>query len=185
MCLASLRFGVLPCGVAAVFTAPRNADWGSHGALFSSCSKCDGEGNVPSDAKWTDLWAASPMPADDAYGFTHFAHKLNSFDLVPKALLASDSRLRPDRAALEAGEMGKAGAAKHELEEQQRAERRTREEKGDTWAPRWFKVADDADNNEEVDTDVWAFTAAYGDRKKTAAPVDAKALEFSPWQYAA
>lgn len=138
---------------------------------------------MPSDAKWADLWAASPKPADDAYGFTTFAHTLNSFDLAPKALLASDSRLRPDRVALEAGEMGKAGSAKHELEEQQRAERRTREEKGDGWTPRWFRVADDADNNEEVDTDVWAFSGSYNDRRKSAKPVDAKALQFAPWQY--
>lgn len=140
---------------------------------------------MPSDAKWADLWSASEMPADDAYGFTRFAHRLNSFELAPKALLASDSRLRPDRVALEAGEMGKAGSAKHELEEQQRAERRTREEKGDAWAPRWFKVEEGADNNEEVDTDVWAFTGAYSDRRKSAQPVDAKSLQFSPWQYAA
>lgn len=151
---------------------------------FARRSKCDGEGNVPAEPAWIDLWEATPRPAEDPYGFTNFAHKLNSFELAPKALLASDSRLRPDRQALEAGEMGKAGSAKHELEEQQRAERRTREEKGDGWVPRWFQIANDADNNEEIDTDVWAFTGAYGDRRKTAAPVDVAALGFSPWQYA-
>lgn len=52
------------------------------------------------------------MPKNDKFQFTHFAHKINSFDTAPKKLLASDSRLRPDRYALEHGDLSKAGAEK-------------------------------------------------------------------------
>ena len=171
--------------------------WNSH----MSSSRCDAEGAVPEDATWTELWRASVMPAGDGFGFTTFAHTLNSCAAPslpavpprhhPAALRraptgaeavrlrrrADLSWLRPTccrptrvcgrtarhvrrmsaacpprpglpferaralwRQALEAGELGKAGAAKHELEEQQRAERRRREEEGAEWTPRWFRA---------------------------------------------
>ena len=63
-------------------------------------------------------------PKGDKYGFTHFARLLCSGKgLAP---LGSDSRRRPDRAALEWGDAGTAGAEKYALEEAQRAERRVR-----------------------------------------------------------
>jgi len=43
---------------------------------------------------------------------THTLLKINSFDTAPKKLLPSDSRLRPDRYALEKGDMSKSGAEK-------------------------------------------------------------------------
>lgn len=52
------------------------------------------------------------MPENDKFQYTYFAHKINSFDTAPKKLLASDSRLRPDRYALEKGDLSKAGAEK-------------------------------------------------------------------------
>ena len=51
-------------------------------------------------------------PKDDKYQYTYFAHKINSFDTAPKKLLASDARLRPDRMALEKGDLSKAGHEK-------------------------------------------------------------------------
>lgn len=51
-------------------------------------------------------------PEDDKYQYTYFTHKLNSFDTAPKKLLPSDSRLRPDRYALEKGDLSKAGSEK-------------------------------------------------------------------------
>lgn len=42
---------------------------------------------------------AAPKPEGDKYGFTHFAHKLNSSEgVIP---LPSDSRRRKDRHALQ------------------------------------------------------------------------------------
>ena len=59
--------------------------------------------------------------------------------------LASDSRFRPDRAALEAGDTSRAQRAKTELEERQRAERREREARVEEWGARWFDRAEQAD----------------------------------------
>lgn len=58
------------------------------------------------------MWHVADVPPNDKFQFTHFAHKINSFNTAPKKLLASDSRLRPDRWALEKGDLSKAGAAK-------------------------------------------------------------------------
>ena len=58
------------------------------------------------------IWRIAPTPKNDKYQYTHFAHKINSFDTAPKKLLPSDSRLRPDRYALEKGDMSKSGAEK-------------------------------------------------------------------------
>ena len=55
------------------------------------------------------------VPKNDKFQYTHFAHKINSFDTAPATLLASDSRLRPDRYALEQGDLSKAGSEKHRL----------------------------------------------------------------------
>ena len=46
----------------------------------------------------------TPKPEDDPYSFTQFAHTLNSCEGVNP--LPSDSRRRPDRAALELGKSG-------------------------------------------------------------------------------
>ena len=76
------------------------------------------------------LWTKEPMPADPTkYGFTKFSFLQNSSKTAPKGVLASDSRIRPDRVALEKGDDTTAGAKKYELEELQRAERRIREKK--------------------------------------------------------
>lgn len=58
------------------------------------------------------VWHVAATPPNDKFQFTYFAHKLNSFETAPKKLLASDSRLRPDRWALEKGDLSKAGTAK-------------------------------------------------------------------------
>lgn len=47
---------------------------------------------------------ATPKPEGDKYGFTHFAHKLNSSEDVNP--LPSDSRRRSDRHALQVREAG-------------------------------------------------------------------------------
>ena len=58
------------------------------------------------------VWRVAAVPENDKFQYTHFAHKINSFETAPKKLLASDSRLRPDRYALENGDLLKAGAEK-------------------------------------------------------------------------
>jgi hypothetical protein len=58
------------------------------------------------------VWHIADVPPNDKFQYTHFAHKLNSFDTAPTKLLASDSRLRPDRYALEMGDLSKSGTEK-------------------------------------------------------------------------
>lgn len=60
----------------------------------------------------SQVWHLADVPKNDKYQYTYFAHKINSFDTSPKMLLASDSRLRPDRFALEMGDLSKSGAEK-------------------------------------------------------------------------
>ncbi|ONL96550.1 Oxysterol-binding protein-related protein 3B [Zea mays] len=75
-----------------------------------SCQPCDQEGDPLPGTELKEIWRVAPAPQGDKYQYTHFAHKINSFDTAPKKLLASDSRLRPDRYALEKGDMSKSGA---------------------------------------------------------------------------
>jgi hypothetical protein len=85
------------------------------------------------------LWQAGEFDDSDPYGFTKFALSLNSSSTAPpEGVLPSDSRLRPDRAALASGDTSAAGKLKHELEEAQRAERRERESRGNVYSPRFF-----------------------------------------------
>jgi len=101
---------------------------------------CDSEGKVSPGKEPVVLWTANPKPEGDKYGFTYFAHKLNSVDDAVDHLLPSDGRRRRDRYLLEKGQQGEAQSAKSTIEEQQRAERREREKRGDTWTPRWFEA---------------------------------------------
>jgi len=61
------------------------------------------------------VWHVADIPTNDKFDYTFFAHKLNSFDTAPRNLLASDSRLRPDRFALEMGDLSKSGTEKSRL----------------------------------------------------------------------
>lgn len=58
------------------------------------------------------VWHVADVPPNDKFQYTYFAHKINSFDTAPRKLLASDSRLRPDRYALEMGDLSKSGTEK-------------------------------------------------------------------------
>ncbi|KAK7267775.1 hypothetical protein RIF29_20454 [Crotalaria pallida] len=59
-----------------------------------------------------ESWRVADIPIKDKFQYTYFAHKINSFDTAPKKLLASDSRLRPDRLALEKGNLSTSGYEK-------------------------------------------------------------------------
>ena len=71
-------------------------------------------------------------------------------------------------------------------------ERRLRESKGDEQAPKWFKLATDADLHEleqDVGTPVWEWNGLYEESsaKRAAAAVDGanplESLVFDPWCY--
>ncbi|KAI3989565.1 hypothetical protein MKX01_035648 [Papaver californicum] len=77
-----------------------------------SYQPCDMEGEPLPGTELKEVWKVADAPENDKFQYTHFAHKINSLDTAPKKLLASDSRLRPDRYALEKGDLPKAGSEK-------------------------------------------------------------------------
>ena len=69
----------------------------------------------------------------------------------------TDSRLRPDMRFLEEGDLDRASAEKHRLEEKQRAMRKFRESTGQAWVPLWFDMKQDPITNEVY----WQFNYKY------------------------
>ena len=105
---------------------------------FMSFEPVDAGGEVLPDSEATDMWTCAEKPEGDGYGFTKYVHDvLNRWE--GPGLLRSDSRLRPDRAALEAGDSARAQECKHLLEEKQRAEKTKRVAEEKPFALRWFE----------------------------------------------
>lgn len=154
-----------------------------------SYQPCDLEGEPLRGTELKEVWRVADVPANDKYQYTYFAHKINSFDTAPKKLLASDSRLRPDRYALEKGDMSKSGAEKTRLEEQQRAEKRTREEKGQKFTPRWFDFSGEVTPTPWGELEVYDYNGKYAQYRESVETsesiqeVDNESIEFNPWQY--
>ena len=138
------------------------------------------EGDSPSDiglvGKWTDslkrtdtgdtIWEVGALVPNAAkvYGFTTFAAALNEItEIEANHLPPTDSRLRPDQQALEAGDSDKAEGLKARLEERQRARRKVLETHGQTYKPQFFEKVANADGDEEV----WMLkqTGGYWDKR--------------------
>lgn len=151
---------------------------------------CDSEGEPLPNTELKEVWHIADVPPNDKFQYTHFAHKLNSFDTAPRKLLASDSRLRPDRYALEIGDLSKSGTEKSSLEERQRAEKRAREEKGQKFAPRWFELTEEVTSTPWGDLEIYQYNGKYAEYRAAADNsgsidnVDVKSIEFNPWQFA-
>ncbi|KAG5022532.1 hypothetical protein AAZX31_07G125600 [Glycine max] len=149
---------------------------------------CDSEGEPLPGTELKEIWRVADTPKKDKFQYTHFAHKINSFDTAPKKLLASDSRLRPDRMALEKGDLSTSGYEKSSLEERQRAEKRNREAKGHKFTPRWFDLTDEVTPTPWGDLEVYQYNGKY---TQHCAAVDSSECievpdirpEFNPWQY--
>ncbi|PNY21663.1 Oxysterol-binding protein [Tolypocladium capitatum] len=107
----------------------------------------------PGKAASEEVWQAGKMVDNCAqtYGMTLFAASLNEMTEVEKGKLApTDSRLRPDQRLAEQGSLDEAEVWKHRLEEGQRARRRNMEDRGETHRPRWFVLAEESPEGEEV-----------------------------------
>ncbi|KAJ3682726.1 hypothetical protein LUZ60_012953 [Juncus effusus] len=155
-----------------------------------SCQPCDGEGEPLPNSQLQELWRVAKRPEGDKYQYTHFAHKMNSFETAPKGLLPSDSRLRPDRFALEKGDLSKSGSEKSRLEERQRAEKRAREGRNDKFTPRWFNLTEELSATPWGDLEVYEYNGKYSARRaqiesstSTDGSDDLASIEFNPWQY--
>ncbi|KAK4408804.1 Oxysterol-binding protein-related protein 3C [Sesamum angolense] len=159
-----------------------------------SYQPCDLEGEPLPGTELKEVWRVATAPPNDKFQFTYFAHKLNSFDTAPKKLLPSDSRLRPDRWALEKGDLQgwccKEQADLIFLEERQRAEKRNREAKGDQFNPKWFDQTEEVVPTPWGDLELYRFNGKYIDHRNSIDSSDAvdtgdvQSIEFCPWQYA-
>ncbi|XAR50925.1 hypothetical protein NMG60_11005392 [Bertholletia excelsa] len=154
-----------------------------------SYQPCDVEGEPLPGTELKEVWRVAEAPANDKFQYTYFAHKINSRDTAPKNLLASDSRLRPDRYALEKGDLSKAGSEKSSLEERQRAEKRIREAKGEEFTPRWFDPSNEIAPTPWGDLEVYHYNGKYDERRASVdrldnvEEIDLGSSEFNPWQY--
>ncbi|CAN4118307.1 unnamed protein product [Withania somnifera] len=154
-----------------------------------SYQPCDLEGEPLPGSTMKEVWKAAETPKNDKFQYTYFAHKINSLDTAPKKLLASDSRLRPDRYALEKGDVSKASSEKSRLEERQRADRRIREAKGDEFKPKWFNLSNEICPTPWGDLEVYEYNGKYHEHRAAidssahVEEVDAETIEFNPWQY--
>uniref|UniRef100_A0A6N2KL59 Oxysterol-binding protein n=1 Tax=Salix viminalis TaxID=40686 RepID=A0A6N2KL59_SALVM len=155
-----------------------------------SYQPCDIEGEPRAGTELKEVWRVADVPKNDKFQYTYFAHKLNSFDTAPKKLLGSDSRLRPDRYALEHGDISKAGYEKSSLEERQRAEKRNREDKSQQYTSRWFDQTDEIHPTPWGDLEVYKFNGKYTEHRaaidssgSVVEETDIQSMEFNPWQY--
>uniref|UniRef100_A0A7N0ZY90 Oxysterol-binding protein n=1 Tax=Kalanchoe fedtschenkoi TaxID=63787 RepID=A0A7N0ZY90_KALFE len=155
-----------------------------------SYQPCDLEGEPVPGTELKEVFHIAEVPKDDRYQYTYFAHKINSFSTAPKKLLASDSRLRPDRFALEKGDLSKAGSEKSRLEEMQRAEKRMREASGQPFKPRWFDLSDEIVATPWGDLEVYQYNSSYSRHRAVADSSpdpaneeDVESTEFNPWQF--
>ncbi|KHG20118.1 Oxysterol-binding-related protein 3C -like protein [Gossypium arboreum] len=78
---------------------------------------------------------------------------------------------------------------KFQLEERQRAEKRTREGKGHQFTPRWFDLTDEISATPWGDLEIYSFNGKYTEHRATVDSsdsideVDMASIEFNPWQY--
>ncbi|KAI3897641.1 hypothetical protein MKW92_031317 [Papaver armeniacum] len=143
-----------------------------------SYQPCDEDGKPLPGTELKEIWRVSDVPVKDKYQFTYFAHMVNSFDTAPCQMLASDSRLRPDRYALEKGDASK------------RKERKRREANGDTFTPKWFDLTNEVVTTPHGETRVYKYSGKYNEHRSrvnnlniSPNEVDVQPTEFNPWQY--
>ncbi|EGG18114.1 oxysterol binding family protein [Cavenderia fasciculata] len=111
----------------------------------------------------TILWEASKEVINHPFNLPKWVVE-NVTGLTPeyeKILPSTDSRLRTDRRALEAGDLDTASKQKHALEEKQREDKRNRVASGQEWETKYFKKVDDAKFNYR-----WQFNGKYWEERE-------------------
>lgn len=107
----------------------------------------------PGKAASDQLWQVGKLVdnAAQTYGLTTFAAALNEITSLEKDKMApTDCRLRPDQRMAEEGDLDGAEEWKVKLEEAQRARRKEVEERGEEHKPRWFTLAENSPEGEDV-----------------------------------
>lgn len=75
------------------------------------------------------------------------------------------------------------------LEEQQRAEKRTREAKGEQFTPTWFNLTDVVAPTPWGELEVYEYNGKYNEHRaaidgsSVADETDVTSIKFDPWQY--
>jgi oxysterol-binding protein 1 len=112
------------------------------------------------------VWEANARPSGVPFNLTPFGVTLNALpDALRPHLAPTDTRLRPDQRAMEDGEYDFAATEKNRVEEKQRAKRRWRETRGESFVPRWFAKAKCEVTGEEY----WKFNGEYWDMRERVA----------------
>ncbi|KAI9163187.1 Oxysterol-binding protein [Paramyrothecium foliicola] len=113
------------------------------------------------------IWQANPRPKGIPFNLTPFVLTFNHIDDKLRPWIApTDSRLRPDQRAMEDGEYDRAATEKNRLEENQRARRRQRQERGEEFVPAWFsKVRCDV-----TGVEYWKSNGKYWEERERAGP---------------
>lgn len=77
------------------------------------------------------------------------------------------------------------------MEERQRAEKRNREARGDSFAPKWFDKTDDIATTPWGELEVYRYNGKYTEHRNAVDSSgaadnndDVQSIEFNPWQYA-
>mmetsp|Transcript_4819 Transcript_4819/g.7496 ORF Transcript_4819/g.7496 Transcript_4819/m.7496 type:complete len:444 (+) Transcript_4819:134-1465(+) len=171
----------------------KQCGWGGEGWHELEGSIFDEEGNTKIfiDGRWDEsviaqrvvkdveegepvvLWTADPKP-ESSFKFSNFTLKLNG--MTPeyeKVLPPTDSRLRPDRLALEKGDMSVAGTEKSRMEEKQRTDKRLREDASVAWTPRWFKKAVEKEQPMQ-----WMYAGEYWEKTRSMSAEEKKKIEL-------
>lgn len=153
-----------------------------------SYQPCDKEGKPLAETELKEVWKVADLPEKDKFQFTYFTHKLNSLDTAPRKMLASDSRLRSDRCALEKGDLSKVSREKSSIEARQRNEQKRREANADKFLPKWFDLSDEVKATPWGDVRAYKYNGKYDEHRaaidtSTDKDVDIQPTEFNPWQY--
>jgi len=129
----------------------------------------------PSTSKATQIWKhTNGLTTDPKFAKHDWSDVTVSLvaldDEIRKQIPLTDARLREDRHWLQLGEIKKASAAKHVLEEAQRARKRSRDAAGTTtWTPRYFEVKRNADGSSAknlLGDDQWVSKGNYWEERK-------------------
>lgn len=107
------------------------------------------------------IWTCTPSPGTENTGGYHmgaWAWNLNANAVDKSAVAKTDSRLRPDQRALEAGGYRIAAQEKERLETAQRKRRRDLQQE---YEPKWFEVA----WNQSTGRNEWRYKGGYFEQK--------------------
>eukprot|EP01132_Coremiostelium_polycephalum_P005894 gene5894-7339_t len=106
----------------------------------------------------TVVWEAQKENISNKWIFPKWVEE-NVINFTPELeaiLPANDSRMRPDRRALEAGDLDEAAKQKHIMEEKQREDKRNREAAGIQYETKYFKKEGDR----------WVFNGKYWEERE-------------------